>query len=82
MATRLGVALAIVYAGIGVLWVLVSDGLALSIAPTAESLELVQRYKGFGFIPSPQWVSFSWSGSATGGCQPRSSPRLQLPSRT
>jgi signal transduction histidine kinase len=50
VATRLGIAFATVYAGIGVLWILVSDGLASSIAPTAESLELVQRYKGVGFI--------------------------------
>jgi signal transduction histidine kinase len=39
-----------VFAGIGVLWVLVSDGIASSIAPTPESLEVVQRYKGVGFI--------------------------------
>jgi signal transduction histidine kinase len=50
VATRLGVAFAIVYAGIGALWILVSDGLASSIAPTAESLELVQRYKALVFI--------------------------------
>lgn len=50
VATRLGVVCAIVYAGIGVLWILVSDSLALSIAATAERLELVQRYKAIGFV--------------------------------
>jgi signal transduction histidine kinase len=49
-ATQLGAAFAVVYAGIGVLWVLVSDGVASSIAPSAETLELAQRYKGVGFI--------------------------------
>jgi signal transduction histidine kinase len=49
-ATQLGTALAIVYAGIGVLWILVSDDIASRISPTPESLELVQRYKGIGFI--------------------------------
>jgi len=49
-ATRLGVAFAGVYAGVGVLWILVSDGVASSISPTAEVLGLVQRYKGVGFI--------------------------------
>jgi signal transduction histidine kinase len=49
-ATQLGVAFAAVYAGVGVLWILVSDTVASSIAPTAEGLEFVQRYKGIGFI--------------------------------
>lgn len=49
-ATRLGIALAIVYAGVGVLWILVTDGIASRIAPTPESLELVQHYKGVAFI--------------------------------
>jgi signal transduction histidine kinase len=47
---QLGAAFAVAYAGIGVLWILVSDRVASSIAPTAESLELAQRYKGVAYI--------------------------------
>ena len=49
-ATKLGAAFATVYACIGVLWILLSDGLATSLASTAEGLELAQRYKGVVFV--------------------------------
>lgn len=48
--TWIGACFALVYAAIGVLWILVSDSVASSISPTAETLELAQRYKGVGFI--------------------------------
>jgi signal transduction histidine kinase len=48
--TLLGFALASAYACFGVLWILVSDDVASRLAPTADALELAQRYKGVGFI--------------------------------
>jgi signal transduction histidine kinase len=48
--TLLGLALASAYACFGVFWILVSDDVASNLAPTAEALEVAQRYKGVGFI--------------------------------
>ena len=48
--TLLGLALASAYACFGVVWILVTDDVAASLAPTAEALELAQRYKGIAFI--------------------------------
>lgn len=48
--TLLGLALSTAYACFGVLWILVSDDVASSLAPTAEALEVAQRYKGVGFV--------------------------------